>query len=230
MGRLCGRTASSRRVIVLCCLVALAVVLVPWLVLGPSFEDASAGIVESQTSRAAAAGLGVLLLAADMVLPIPSSVVATGLGVALGWFAGMVSAATGLTIGCMLGLALGRWAGARFVSARSAWHEGYLADLLSRYGVIVLVLCRGVPILAEVSVMAAGALGLPLWRCLAATTFANLAVGAVYAAIGAAVWDMSPAFAFVAALLVPGALLGVAAVTRRLWMQHARGAAGGSRT
>jgi uncharacterized membrane protein YdjX (TVP38/TMEM64 family) len=114
------------------------------------------------------------------------------------------------------------------VRARSAAHERYLSGLLSRYGVIVLVLCRGVPIMAEVSVMAAGALGLPMGRCLAATTLANLAVGAVYAAIGAAAWDTSPAIAFLAALVVPGVLLALAAVARRLWTHYVRSADGTS--
>jgi uncharacterized membrane protein YdjX (TVP38/TMEM64 family) len=217
-----GGTWSARRVVALCCLAALAVVLLPYLLLGPSFEDAAARIVESQTSRVATAGIGVLLLAADMVLPIPSSVVATWLGVALGWFAGMLAAAAGLSIGCFIGFALGRSGGERLVRARAGTHERHVSELLSRYGVIVLVLCRGVPIMAEVSVMAAGALGLPAWRCLAATTLANLGVGAVYAAVGAAVWDVSPVIAFLAALLLPGFLLVLAAATRRLWTHHAQ--------
>ena len=224
-----GDARSARRVITLCCLGALAAVLLPYLVLGPSFENAAAELFQGKTSRVAAAGLGVLLLAADMVLPIPSSVVGTGLGAALGWWAGMLATAAGLTIGCVLGFALGRSGGARFIRSRPALHERHLSELLPRYGVAVLVLCRAVPILAEASVMAAGAIGLPLWRCLAATTLANLAVGAVYAAMGAAFWDVSPAIVFLAALLVPGLLLALTAAAWRLWTHHAQRAADGSR-
>jgi uncharacterized membrane protein YdjX (TVP38/TMEM64 family) len=221
-------TGPARRVIALCCLGAVAVVLLPYLVLGPSFEDATAEFFQGQTSRVAAAGLGVLLLAADMILPIPSSVVGTGLGAALGWWTGMLATAAGLTIGCVLGFALGRSGGARFVRSRASLHERRLSELLPRYGVTILVVCRAVPILAEASVMAAGALGLPLWRCLAATTLANLAVAAVYAAIGAAIWDLSPATAFVAALLLPGLLLALTVAAGRLWTQHAHRPAGGA--
>jgi uncharacterized membrane protein YdjX (TVP38/TMEM64 family) len=212
-----GDSRPARRIVALCCLGALAAVVIPYLALGASFEDAATEMFQGQTSRAAAAAIGVLLLAADMVLPIPSSIVATGLGVALGWWAGMLAATAGLTIGCVLGFALGRSGGARLMRARAAVRERRLSELLERHGVTVLVLCRGVPILAEASVMAAGALGLPVWRCLAATTLANVAVAAVYAAIGTAAWDVSPMAAFLAALVVPGVLLAVSTAAWRLW-------------
>jgi uncharacterized membrane protein YdjX (TVP38/TMEM64 family) len=225
-----GRTWSSARIVALCCFGALAVVLLPYFVLGPSFEDGAAAFLDNQSSRVAVAGLGVLLLAADMVLPVPSSVVATALGVALGWLPGMLAAAAGLSIGCVLGFVLGRSGGRRLVRTRPASFGGHVPELLLRYGVIVLVLCRGVPIVAEASVMAAGALGMSAWRCLTATTLANLGVGAVYAGAGAAVWDVSPAVAFLAALLLPGLFLAFAAGARRLWAHPARSAAGGSPT
>jgi uncharacterized membrane protein YdjX (TVP38/TMEM64 family) len=225
-----GRAASwsAARIIAMCCFGALAFVVLPYLVLGPSFEDTAAAFLDSQSSRVTVAGLGVLLLMADMVLPVPSSVVATALGVALGWLPGMLTAAAGLSIGCVLGFALGRSGARRFVGTRLAALEGQLPELLSRYGTIVLVLCRGVPIMAEASVMAAGALGMSPWRCLTATTLANLTVGAVYAGAGAAVWDVSPVVAFLAALVLPGVVLVLAAGARRLWIHPARSAPGGS--
>jgi membrane protein DedA with SNARE-associated domain len=90
-----------------------------------------------------------------------------------------------------------------------------VSSLLQRYGTSVLVLCRGVPVLAEASVMAAGALGMPARRCIAATILANVGVAGLYATIGAAAWDVSPLAAFAMALLLPGILLIVASTVRR---------------
>jgi uncharacterized membrane protein YdjX (TVP38/TMEM64 family) len=213
------------RFLAVTCVTVLAVVLLPYALLGPSFEDAAAAIFANQTSRLAVAGLGALLLAADMVLPIPSSLVATGLGAALGWFAGMLVSAVGLTIGCVLGFALGRSAGRRFSSGPLAADEDFVRNIVARYGIIAVVLCRGVPVLAEASVIAAGALGMPAWACFAGTTLANVGIASVYAGIGAAASDLSPAFSFLAALLLPGLLLGLASAAQRMWARRTHNAA-----
>jgi uncharacterized membrane protein YdjX (TVP38/TMEM64 family) len=92
---------------------------------------------------------------------------------------------------------------------------------VSRYGTAALVLCRGVPILAEASVIAAAALGMSARRCLAATTLANLAVAGVYAGIGAAAPTSSPAVGLLAALVLPGILLAVAGLARWIWARRA---------
>ena len=60
-----------------------AVVLIPYLVLGSSFEESAAQVFREQTSPVILAGLGILLLAADVVLPIPSSVARPGVSMSL---------------------------------------------------------------------------------------------------------------------------------------------------
>jgi membrane protein DedA with SNARE-associated domain len=95
----------------------------------------------------------------------------------------------------------------------------YAAGLLQRYGVVGLVLCRGVPIFAEASVITAGVLGMPARRFIAATALANIGVAGLYAAIGAAASNVSPAAAFAAALVLPGICLLIASAARRMGQQ-----------
>jgi uncharacterized membrane protein YdjX (TVP38/TMEM64 family) len=197
-------------------LAILALILIPYFLLGSSLEEFAAELFREQTSRFILAGFGVFLLAADVLLPVPSSLVASGLGAALGWAWGTVAGAVGLTVGCMIGFGLGRSAGQHFVRAQPDRNDAYVSALLQRYGVAALALCRGVPVLGEASVIAAGAFGMPAGRCLAVTTLANIGVSGIYAVTGAAAWDVSPVAAFAAALLLPALFLAGAAVARRI--------------
>jgi membrane protein DedA with SNARE-associated domain len=85
-----------------------------------------------------------------------------------------------------------------------------MSDLLQRHGAPVLVVTRGVPVLAEASIMAAGVLGMAPLRCFAAATIGNLGVAAVHAYLGATAAETSAAWAFAAIILVPGLMLAAA--------------------
>lgn len=196
--------------------VILGIVLIPYMLLGPSFEETVGELLRERTGRFVIAACGVLLLAADMLLPVPSSLVAPALGAALGWFWGTAAAATGLSVGCAIGLVLGRMARDGLAARQLGPDLQRATGLLQRYGPSVLVLCRGVPVLAEASVIAAGALGMPVWRCLTVTTLANVGVAFVYAAIGAAAWDISPVVTSTAFMLLAVALLIVISGARRV--------------
>ncbi len=192
----------------------LGVVLIPYILWGDSLEAAVAEFLHEPTGRFVLGVCGILLLAADIVLPVPSSLVASALGAAQGWLWGTAAAALGLTLGCVVGFGIGRWARDRLGTERLGPDYQHVSSLLQRYGTSVLVLCRGVPVLAEASVMAAGALGMPARRCIAATILANVGVAGLYATIGAAAWDVSPLAAFAMALLLPGIFLIVASAAR----------------
>jgi uncharacterized membrane protein YdjX (TVP38/TMEM64 family) len=192
----------------------LALVIVPFWLFGDRVEALVADILRRETGRLLLAGFGVLALAADVLLPVPSSVIATALGALLGGATGTVLSAAGLTLGCGLGYWLGRRAGESFASRRRDPADPLIASLLERHGVIVLVLCRGVPVLAEASVIAAGVLGMPAPRFFLATTLANIGVGGAYAALGTTALTGSPAAAFLAAALLPALLLGLFAAVR----------------
>jgi uncharacterized membrane protein YdjX (TVP38/TMEM64 family) len=193
----------------------LALVIVPFWLFGERVEAFVADILRRETGRLLLAGFGVLALAADVLLPVPSSVVSTALGALFGGATGTILSAAGLTLGCGLGYWLGRRAGQSFAARRRGPEDPLIWNLLERHGAAVLVLCRGVPVLAEASVIAAGALGMAAPRFFLATTLANIGVGGLYAALGTTALTRSPAAAFLAAALLPALLLGLAAAVRR---------------
>ena len=127
-----------------------------------------------------------LLLATDILLPIPSSVVSTAAGLFLGFMGGMMTSLAGMTVSCIagfwLGLALGRPVVKRFVGAGELQR---LEDMSRRFGDWVIVVARPVPVLAEASVLFVGMSRMPATRFMLLSTLSNLGISAVYAAIGA---------------------------------------------
>jgi uncharacterized membrane protein YdjX (TVP38/TMEM64 family) len=196
-------------------LLLLAFVLLPYFFLGAAVEGRVAALLAANGPTIALAGA--ILLALDIVLPVPSSVVATAVGAAAGPWLGTLANAAGLTAGCAAGLLLGRSGSplARRILGGALFRsfEGGLA----RYGIVAILVCRPVPVLAEASIVAAGAGRAPLVPALAAAAVANLGVGAAYAFAGTA----PPAVAAALAIGLP-VLAGLCA-----WLWLRRSAASG---
>lgn len=168
-------------------LVMVALVVLPFVLFGEPLEQLARSVIADPSSRLMAGLAGALLLAADIVLPVPSTIVISGLGALLGGLAATLLATVGLTLGCAAGYGLGRRLGHDFAErAMGAADFAFLSDRLDRYGVLILALCRPVPVLAEASVIAAGVAGLSAGKVLTVTTLANIGFAAVYAALGAA--------------------------------------------
>jgi uncharacterized membrane protein YdjX (TVP38/TMEM64 family) len=201
-------------------LLLVAFVVVPFLLFGDRLELWSEA--RMQAAGAAAAVTGLALLAADVVLPVPSSFVLTALGTILGAAGGTMVGALGMTLGCGFAYALGGMLGPkgaeRFLTPAE---QARLSGLFERHGMLLLAACRAVPVLAEASILAAGILRLPVRRVMAATTAANIGVSGCYAILGAAVSDGTTFLvAFAASIALP-ALAMVAA--RRLGRREASG-------
>jgi len=167
------------------CVAMAAIVIVPFVVFG----DVTARLAQDAPSDASsrhAAGLAcMILLAADVVLPVPSTIVIALLGGIFGAFFGTLVAAAGLTLGCIIGYTLGRTLGHDFALRTMGGEDfAYLKDLYERYGVLLLAICRPVPVLAEASVIVAGVAGLAAGQVMAITTLANIGFAAVYAVLG----------------------------------------------
>lgn len=166
------------------CSAMLALVIVPFVLFGDALEAIARDAMLIHKPLAAIAGF--FLLAADIVLPVPSTVVVTVLGALLGGLSGTLVAAGGLTLGCLLGYWLGRRLGFGFAERTMGRADfDIVSGWFDRYGVVVLALCRPVPVLAEASIIAAGVTGLALRKALAVTALANIGFAGVYAALGA---------------------------------------------
>jgi len=125
----------------------------------------------------------IALLALDVVLPVPSSMVALLAVAVLGSVGGYLVIVIGLCLGAGLGYALG--AGYfRLLAGRLGLHQRSPGQLGYRLGTLSLICLRGVPVLAETSVVAAGMQRYPLRAFLLITTLANAGLALAYTAIG----------------------------------------------
>ena len=196
--------------------ILIGLVLIPFFLFEDRFNALAAQITQQGVPRSAAASGIFALLALDIFLPVPSSLVATAAGVLLGLMPGALVVWGGMMAGCLLGYVIGVRA-----SGPAAWVVG--ADNLARadalvrqYGDFAIVLCRPVPVLAEASVVFAGIARAPFARFAWLTALSNLGIAAGYAAFGALSMRLdSFLVAFVGALLLPGAALGLSRVAFR---------------
>lgn len=166
-------------------------------------------------------GLGVLVLAGDIFLPVPSSLIAVFLGTRLGMGAGTLAILLGLNLGVVVGYYSG-WYGGYPLVARyaSPAQRAFIHELEGRLGYLSLALVRSIPMLAEASVLAAGSARWSPRRVLSLLFVANSCLAAVYAFFGAAGAAASSAtLLFVGGIAVPvlGVLvtLSIKAITRQ---------------
>lgn len=193
----------------------LALILVPFLLWERAFTALGQGLVggAGAASRPAVAAAIVALLAADVVLPVPSSLVSAGAAAMFGW-AGGALIWLGMTLGAVAGYALGRGAGRPLGARLLGRRELERAERIAGGGSAgaTLVLCRAVPVLAEASTVAAGLGGMAVGRFLAVTGAANAGIALVYAGAGSLASDYAGGFLlpFGAAMVLPA--LGWAAI------------------
>jgi uncharacterized membrane protein YdjX (TVP38/TMEM64 family) len=187
-------------------LVVLAIILFPFFVWEADLLELIKTFIEANRGWQIVSVLFIALLAADIVLPVPSSLVSTMCGTLLGFWSGLLVSWCGMTMGCLLGYVLGARAG-----RPAAAHLIGMAELervehaAERYGHWVLILFRAVPVLAEVSVVFAGISHIRAGRFITVTASSNLGISLVYAGIGSAAADAASfLLAFTGAILVPG--------------------------
>lgn len=197
----------------LCLSLALfaVLVIVSFLLFEEPMQRLLASLGQQPADPVRALNLAVLviaLLALDVVLPVPSSMVSLLAVAVLGAVGGYLV----IFIGLCLGSLLGYWLGAGYFRIASGlldiedWRKaGRLANRLNTWSLICL---RGVPVLAETSVLAAGMQRYPLRRFLVITTLANAGLAAVYSALGSFVAeDQVLLLAVMASMLLPALFL-----------------------
>jgi uncharacterized membrane protein YdjX (TVP38/TMEM64 family) len=187
-----------------------ALIIIPFIIFEQQFEALGRWLAEGHASGWASASIIGALLALDVFLPVPSSIVSTGAGVLLGFWRGAAVIWIGMTIGCAIGYAFGAKAAA---AARKLVGTDGLAranTIMDRHGNWALVVCRPIPVLAESSVVFAGLVRSPVQPFIWMTTLSNLGIALAYAAVGAFSMEMqSFLLTFAAALALPGlAMLG----------------------
>ncbi|MBN1934616.1 MAG: VTT domain-containing protein [Anaerolineae bacterium] len=184
----------------------LALILVPFMLFGEKIEVWTEHFVQTAADNPVLTGTVLsAMLASDILVPIPSSMVSTTAGFVLGFMPGMLASLIGMAMSCVLGFVIGlRWgrpAALRFVGAQDLQN---LENLRERFGDWAIIIARPVPVLAEASILFAGISRMPWSRFLLLTTLSNLGVSAVYAAVGAFSSNANSfLLAFGGAILIP---------------------------
>ena len=207
-------TAESKHLFRLLALIAvvLAIPILPFVGFGDAMESRMTAWLDANMSPGAVAGLVIGLLATDILLPVPSSVVSTFAGKTLGFWGGTAASWLGMTLGAGAAFALVRAFGRPLARRLAGPEELDRLDALSaRFGPLVLVLARPVPVFAEASVILMASARLSWWRFALAVGLSNLGIAAAYAILGDAV---QLPVALAAAIAVP---LLAAAVARWCW-------------
>jgi len=194
----------------------IGMVLLPFLFFEQQFNAFAEYVTRSDTSRWLVAGAVFSLLALDVFLPVPSSIVSTASGVLLGFAGGTAVVWIGMMGGCLLGYAVGSRGSS--AARRLVGEDGIAraAQLAQRYGDLTIVLCRPVPVLAEASVVFAGLVRAHYPRFVRLTAASNLGIAAGYAAVGAysrRLDSYSFLIAFLGALLLPGVFILISRTT-----------------
>jgi len=184
----------------------MALIIGPFLLFGESVEMWTADFLKKtgEHRHMVAFVLGGLL-ASDILLPIPSSVVSTGCGVFLGFAVGTLVSGVGMIASCVAGFGLGT--AARPLARRMLGNRELrrLEQLNHRFGEWTIVITRPIPVLAEAAVLLAGTGRLPFSRFLLLSSLSNICISAAYAAVGSFSANVNSFLLAVAAsLLIPG--------------------------
>ncbi|MDZ4868507.1 MAG: VTT domain-containing protein [Alphaproteobacteria bacterium] len=155
--------------------------------------------------------MGIALIWADLVLPVPQTAVIAALGIVYGALLGGLIGSVGLISAGLLGYLLMRTSLRRhvhrFVSERSMQKMERLFD---RNGAWAIVLSRSLShSIPEAMVFLAGLAGMPMRKFIAALTLGSVPTAFVFAAIGAG-WSDQPILALVASYVLPLLLLPIA--------------------
>jgi len=177
----------------------LAIVLIPFAIAGRHADALVTQMLASTADRPfAAAAVIAGALAADALLPVPSSLLATGAGYLLGFTRALFTVFVGLSAGSTLGYLVGR----TILSAPAT------ADRPVTWAEPAIVLTRPIPVLAETTALLAGTCRFPFRRFMVVSTLSNLCLAAAYAAAGAlSAARHAPWIALTAACALPAATL-----------------------
>jgi uncharacterized membrane protein YdjX (TVP38/TMEM64 family) len=183
----------------------------------PTPQEANDAVLMLQTHGSWAWALGIALIWADLVLPIPQTAVIAALGIIYGTLLGGLLGSFGLITSGLLGYGLMLTSARRFAQ-RFAGSQSLnkMEALFDRGGAWAIVLTRSLPYsIPEAMVFLAGLAGMPMRKFTAALTIGSAPTAFAFAAIGAG-WADQPILALAVSYLLPVFLLPIALYLVRL--------------
>jgi uncharacterized membrane protein YdjX (TVP38/TMEM64 family) len=168
----------------------MALLLATFILLEPILPAAIANPPTWQTAASPRVAVAaVTLLAADVVLPIPSSLVMLANGAIFGVLLGTALSTLGAMSSALVAFGIGRSAQRRTRAWLGAATTARLDRLLARHGIAALIATRPIPIVAETVAVLAGSGRLRTRSFIVGTLAGSLATSFIYAAAGAAAAD-----------------------------------------
>jgi uncharacterized membrane protein YdjX (TVP38/TMEM64 family) len=174
----------------------------------PTPEEANDAVLTLRQYERWAWALGIALIWADVVLPVPQTAVIAALGIIYGTLLGTLLGSLGLITGGLIGYVLMLTAARRYVQrvvGRQSLHK--LERVFDQGGAWAIVLTRSLPYsVPEAMVFLAGLAGMPTGKFVAAVTIGSVPTAFVFAAIGAG-WAHQPILVLAVSYVLPIFLL-----------------------
>lgn len=161
----------------------LSLFIIPFILFGKQVEEFAQVFLTDNEKDGIVTLVAALLLAGDPILPTPSSVVATLLATRIGFVPAALVNGLSLSAACFVGYAIGRSGSEVFSKTGRHLPDGFVT-WVQRHGLVATLLCRPVPVLAEASLILAGAARHEPWRLLAWCCSTQMILGAAYAFAG----------------------------------------------
>jgi uncharacterized membrane protein YdjX (TVP38/TMEM64 family) len=164
--------------------IALFVTIAPFLLFASQIESLVQQIVARQMSQSTIFALVAALLWADILLPLPSSVVTTFAGAKLGWFQAFLASDLGMMLGAFTAFVLGRSAATVGLAKLTPEQEKAAAVGVQTWGPWAIVISRGIPLVAEIVLIYLAAKQIRFGNFMWPTFAANTAISLGYALLG----------------------------------------------
>jgi len=176
----------------------------------PTAQEANEAVLTLRQYEGWAWAVGIALICADVVLPVPQAAVIAALGIIYGTLLGGLLGTVGLMAGGLLGYGLMRTSARRFAQRFAGSRLRKMETLFDRGGAWAIVLTRSLPYsIPEVMVFLAGLAGMPMRQFATALATGSVPTAFVFAAIGAG-WADQPILALAVSYVLPILLLPIA--------------------
>jgi uncharacterized membrane protein YdjX (TVP38/TMEM64 family) len=183
----------------------------------PTPQEANDAVLTLRKYESWAWALGIALICADLVLPVPQTAVIAALGIVYGTLLGGLLGSLGLITGGLLGYGLMLTSARRFAQRFAGPRRlRKMESLFDQGGAWAIVLTRSLPYsVPEAMVFLAGFAGMPMRKFTAALTIGSVPTAFAFAAIGAG-WADQPIAALAVSYALPILLLPIALYLMRL--------------
>jgi uncharacterized membrane protein YdjX (TVP38/TMEM64 family) len=176
----------------------------------PTSQEANDALLTLRQYEGWAWAVGIALIWADLVLPIPQTAVIAALGLIYETLLGGVLGTVGLITGGLLGYGLMLTSARRFAQRFAGQSLRKMEGLFDRRGAWAIVLTRSLPYsIPEAMVFLAGLAGMPMRKFTAALVVGSVPTALAFAAIGDG-WADQPILALAVSYVLPILLLPLA--------------------